>query len=660
MTGGSDAPEILWQPTQEFIESTNLAHYMAWLHRTRGLSFEGYAQLHQWSVERIEDFWESLFQYFEIESETPYSSVLSSRDMPGAHWFPGAEVNFARHVLRNADADRDRPAIIHQSEGSVLRSLNWGDLEDKVFRLAAFLRSHGIGSGDVVAAYITNVPEAIIAFLATAAIGAVWSTCSPEFGSQAVRSRFEQMSPKVLFAVDGYRFGGKHHDRSQEILGLIAEFRSLQLVVHLPSAAWTKEESIAPGAASWGEALASEAIGLEYAPTAFEHPLFVCFSSGTTGIPKAIVHGHGGVTLEMLKLHVLQENAGRESRTFFYSTTGWIVWVSSVVSGLISGGSVVTYDGNPLFPDPDSLWRLAATSRATSFGASPAYMTAIADSGMIPGERFDLSAIETVLMTGSPASPEITTWAKRSIAVGARVGNLSGGTDLCTAIVGVCPVLPAYAGEFQCAQLGVDAVAFTDEGKPAGEAVGELVIRQPMPTMPLYFLNDPDGARLRESYYDLFPGIWRQGDFFRVTDRGTSQILGRSDATLNRNGIRIGTAEIYRILENIPEIADSLVINLELPQGRSLMPLFIQLADDAVLTQALEKVIREKLRADGSPRHVPDRILACPAVPYTISGKKLEVPVKRILLGTMTEAAANLGAMRNPESLTYFQTLQLI
>lgn len=655
--GPTQEPELLWAPSPAFAASTEMARYMRWLEETRGLSFGGYAELHAWSVAHVEDFWASLFDYFEVESATPYSAVLTSHDMPGAHWFPGAQVNFARHVLRNVELGRDRPAIFHQSEGGPIGEIDWGELEDRVARIAAFLRSRGVGKGDRVAAYVTNVPEAAILFLAAAAIGAVWTSVSPEFGPQAVEARFRQVEPRVLLVVDGYRFGGKVHDRTDAVRSIAAALPTLETVIHLPSAEWAGTEPLVADAVSWDQALAATAADLTYAATEFEHPLFICFSSGTTGVPKAIVHGHGGVTLEMFKLHALHDNLDADSRAFFYSTTAWIVWMCSVVSGLITGGAVVLYDGNPIAPDPTCLWRLAAETRVTSFGASPVFLGAMMNAGMVPREQFDLNSIRSVQMTGSPASPEVCAWAARAVGDDVSVGNLSGGTDLCSAIVGVCPILPVWSNEFQCAQLGVDAVALSDAGEPMVGTVGELVIRQPMPTMPLHFLHDPDGAKLRESYYDTFPNMWRHGDFFEVTARGTSLIHGRSDATLNRHGIRIGTAEFYRVLETMPEIADSLVVNLELAGSRSLMPLFVQLAPGGVLDEGLERRIAARLRAEGSPRHVPDRIIACPAIPYTISGKKLEVPVKRILLGARPDAVANPGVMRNPDSLAFFAAL---
>lgn len=662
MVESSYSPDLLWQPTAADIETANLTRYRRWLFETRGLTFDGYWDLHAWSTEHVEDFWESLFEYFAIETETPYTNVLTSAAMPSCRWFPGASVNFARHIVRAAPQDGSRTAIYYQSEGGPIGQMSWATLVSQISSVADFLRSQGVGIGDAVVAYVTNIPEAIIAFLATASIGAVWSSCSPEFGEGAVVERFGQLSPKVLIAVDGYRFGGKQRDRTEVVRALSNALPTLECIVHIQSREWQANRLLVPDAVPWADIIAYEPLQIAYEPlqlsfaqVTFDHPLFVCFSSGTTGIPKAIVHGHGGITLESFKLHILQNDTTPSSRNFFYTTTGWIVWMSGVVSNLIAGGSVIIYDGNPIAPDPMCLWRLAEATKVTSFGASPVFFSNIMNSGKLPKNEFDLSNLREVTMTGSPASPEVMRWIADNIAPDVRVTMLSGGTELSTAIVGSCSVLPSYAGEFQCAQLGVDAVAFSESGARIVGEVGELVIRKPMPTMPLYFLNDPGNVRLQESYFSVFPGIWRHGDFFMETERKTSLIYGRSDATLNRNGIRIGTAELYCILETIPEISDSLVVNIELTNGKSFMPLFVELAPKSVLDETLIKTIKHALATSASPRHVPDQILACDEVPYTISGKKLEVPVKKILMGAKASNVANPGAMRNPHSLTYFE-----
>lgn len=647
--------EPLWRPAEGEIAAANLTRYMTWLRETRGLDLHDYGALHAWSVDQLEDFWASLYDYFEIESPTPYARVLSGRAMPGARWFDGARVNFARHVLRAAPEDRARPALFAQREGEAITETSWGALIAMVEAFAGFLRARGIKPGDRVAAYVSNTPEAVAAFLACAAVGAVWSSVSPEFGVEAVRDRFVQLEPKALIAVDGYHFGGKAHDRTEAVRGVAAGLPSLDTIVHIQSPLWrTGGPPLVPGAVPWKEALAAAPPFAGYADVDFSAPLFVAFSSGTTGLPKAIVHGHGGITLEALKLHHLHDNQTPDSRTLFFTTTGWIVWFGLVTS-LMTGGAIALYDGHPAAPDPLALWRFASAIRATSLGASPALFTGLMRAGAVPNRTVDVTSVKTVGLTGSPATPELMRWAAEACGgPRAHIVTMSGGADVFTAFVGGCPIRPAYAGEFQGPLLGVDAVALSEDGRAVIGDVGELVIRQPMPTMPLGFLHDPDGARLRASYFDMFPGLWRQGDFFLVNARGGSFILGRSDSTLNRHGVRIGAAEIYRILESIEGVADSLVVNLELADGGSYMPLFITLEPGHALTADLAAAITERLRREGSPRHAPDEIHVAPAVPYTISGKKLEAPVKKILMGRPPEAVANRGAMRNPEALDFY------
>ncbi len=644
----------IWAPTEAQIERAHLTRFMQWLADAKRLCFADYHALYAWSVADIEAFWAALYEYFEIESPTPYDAVLGAREMPGACWFPGARVNFARHVLRAGPADRNATAIVSQTEGEAIAETSWAELEEMTARLAARMRALGIVPGERVAAYVTSTPEAVAVFLAAAAIGAVFASVSPEFGVAAARDRFVQTAPRLLFAVSGYRYGGKWHDRSAEVTEIAAALPDLVHIVHLPSEGrGTVDGAAIAGAVTLADFLAGAArADFAYADVEFDHPLFIGFSSGTTGLPKATLTGHGGVTLEAYKMAVLHGNLDETKRLFAFSTTGWIVWTMSVAQ-MVSGASLILFSGNPLGTDPDALWRLAGAARATSFSAGSAFMALTMARGRKPGKVFDLSAMETLCFGGSPASPEAMRWIADAVGGGVSVQTASGGTEIFTCLVGYCPVLPSYAGEFQCRWLGVDAVAMTEDGRVVLDEVAELIVRQPIPTMPLAMLGDPGDERLRATYFDLFPGQWRHGDFFLLNARGGAIITGRSDATLNRHGVRIGTAEIYRVLDAVPGVGDSMVVNLELEDGASFMPLFVESAAGDIDSAAIDR-INERLRHECSPRHVPDVIVTVPEIPYTITGKKLEVPVKRILMGIDPDHAAYRAAMRNPHSLDFF------
>lgn len=645
--------ELLWTPREAFAKASQLASFMDWLRRQRGLDFADYSALWQWSVDCLEDFWGALWEYFAIDSSTPYECVLKERVMPGAQWFPGARVNFARHMLRKGR--RGRPAIHHRSEIRAPATLNWEDLRDQVATLAEAMRRMSLGPGDRVVSTLPNTPEAVVALLATTAIGAVWSACSPDFGARSILDRFQQIEPRLLFAVDGYRFGGKDFDRSGELAQLVAGLPTLQHLVFLPDLDPAAPRPI-PGARLWSEVMAEQPVRHEdfrYEDVEFSHPLWILYSSGTTGLPKAITHSHGGMTLETHKVIAFHANQTPESCLFFYTTTGWMMF-NFMVMGLCSGGRIVLYDGNPLAPDVERLWQLAAEHRVTMFGASPTFVQMMIKAGVRPAQKYDLSALEGVLLGGSPATPETFAWFYREVKRDLWVTSQSGGTDVCSAFVGASPTLPVYAGEIQTRLLGVDVHALDDDGQPLIDAVGELVIRKPMPSMPLYFWGDADNQRYRDSYFDVYPGQWRHGDFFKVNQRGGCYIYGRSDSTLNRAGVRIGTAEIYRIVENVEGVQDSLVLNLDLPGGRFFMPMFVVPKPGFTLDAAMQSRITQALRTQGSPRHVPDRYVAIAAVPYTLTGKKLEVPVRKILLGAAPEKVASRDAMMNPASLQFF------
>ncbi len=647
---------ILWEPSGEERERATLTRYIAWLAEHRELSFSGYRELWEWSTSDLEGFWSSLWDFFDVRAHTPYERVLGRREMPGAEWFPGAELNYAEHIFRAARPDE--PAVIHASEVRPEEaSLRWGELEDQVARLAAGLRGLGVERGDRVVAYMPNIPETLAAFLACASIGATWSSCSPDFGSRTVIDRFAQIEPKVLLAVDGYRYGGKDFDRMDAVAGLQEAIGSLEHTVLLPYLDAGADPDRLEHATAWEELLAAEeGAELSFAPVPFDHPLWILYSSGTTGLPKAIVHGHGGILLEHLKKSHLHQDLHPGERFFWFTTTGWMMW-NFLIGGLLAGASIVLYDGSPGHPDMEVLWALAERAGVTSFGTSASYLTSCAKAGIEPGRDHDLSALRSVGSTGSPLPPEGFQWVYDHVKPDVWLFSTSGGTDVCTAFVGGCPLLPVRRGELQARSLGAAVAAFDSEGQPVVDEVGELVITEPLPSMPLFFWNDPEGERLRESYFDEYPGIWRHGDWIRITPEGGAVISGRSDSTINRQGVRMGTSEIYAALSGISAVLDSLVVDVQKSDGESYMPLFVVLEEGAELDEALQKEIRTRVREDCSPRHVPNEIHVIDEVPRTLNGKALEVPVKRILMGAAPEEAASLDSLANPESLEVFVRL---
>jgi acetoacetyl-CoA synthetase len=647
----ADEPTPLWTPSAEQVRDSGFARWLAWLARERGLSFASYAEAWAWSTTDLEAFWGSLWDFFRIQSSAPYTAVLESRTMPGARWFPGARLNYAQHALRHADDGS--PAIIFQSEIRPRTEIGWGELRAQVASVAAALREMGVEEGDRVAAYLPNVPEAVVAFLASASIGAVWTSCSPDFGAESVIERFRQVEPKVLIAVDGYAYAGKPHDRRAAVAELMDALPSLAGTVLVP---YLDLAARMDGTRPWAELLGRGG-PLEFAPVPFDHPLWILYSSGTTGAPKAIVHGHGGILLEHLKTLVLQQDVRPGDRVLWYTTTGWMMW-NRLVGGLLAGATTVLYDGSPAHPTPDVLWRLAEAARVTHFGAGAAYFVAGMSAGLRPGDHLDLSALRQVSSTGSPLPSEAFRWIYDAVKADVWLASSSGGTDVATAFLGACPTLPVHPGELQGAALGVRAQAWDGAGRPLEfDEVGELVITEPMPSMPLFFWNDADGARYRESYFDRWPGVWRHGDWVRFTEGGGAVVLGRSDSTLNRHGVRIGTSEIYRAVEAVPEVVDSLVLGVEEPGGGYWMPLFVVLADGLVLDDALRERIRHALRTAFTPRHVPTEIIQVVAVPRTRNGKKVEVPMKRILAGARAAHVIDPGALANPESLRFFEEL---
>ncbi len=642
--------DLLWTPGPDRAGRANVTAFTRWLARERGLDFDGYHALWHWSVTDLDGFWQAVWDYCGIEASAPPAAVLGRRTMPGADWFPGARLNYAQHVLRREQAGTD--ALYYQSETTPLAALPWPDLASSVRVLATRLRAMDVRPGDRVASCMPNIPQTVIAMLATTSIGAVWTSCSPDFGGRGVGDRFGQLSPKVLFCVDSYRYGGRDYDRSAEMEQVIALLPGLEQVIHVPGPAGLA----ITGAQAWDDVMDHPPVppaGFEFEQVPFGHPLWILFSSGTTGLPKAITHSHGGILIEQLKLQTLNMDLRPGDRLFFYTTAGWMMW-NFLVSSLLLGVRPLLYDGSPAHPGPGVLWEMAQNARVTMFGASPAYVGMLAKAGLVPGEKYDLSALSSVMLAGSPVSAEVGAWFYRNVKRDLWLHVGSGGTDVCSGFTGGAPTLPVYAGEHQARNLGVAAYAFGDQGAPVTGEVGEMVITQPMPSMPVRLWNDDDGELYRRTYFADFPGVWRQGDFFKVNERGGCFVLGRSDATLNRYGVRIGTAEIYAALESVEEVADALIVNLDLPGGGFFMPLFITLTEGAVLDDALRSKIAGRLRAEYTGRHVPDQIIAVPAIPATLTGKKMEVPVRKILLGARPDAAANRNAMANPQALDVF------
>ena len=669
-----DAPtppaEPIWRPSPERIERATLTRYLEALRRRHGLDFPDYESLWAWSTTELEAFWTSIWSFCGMRSFSPYRAVLGERRMPGAKWFEGATVNYADQMLWRAAEPgwAARPAIVFASELVERREVSWGTLAAQAGALAATMARLGVGLGDRAVSYIPNIPEAIVAVLATASRGAIWSSCAPDMGAAGVLDRFRQIEPSLLFAVDGYRYGGKDFDRRDTVRELVARLPSVKAVILVPyldahaslgDAIEVPSDDGAPArrvpVVAWSEALARPA-PLQPTPVPFDHPLWIVYSSGTTGMPKPIVHGHGGTTLEYLKAMLIHSDLGPDDRFFWFTSTNWIMW-NMTASALIAGSTVLLYDGSPGWPDLGTLWRFAERERATYFGLSPAFVQLNVKNGMSPRARFDLSALRTVGSTGSPLTDDGYRWIYEHVHPDVLLASISGGTDPNTAFLGTCPTAPIHAGEMQARGLGAAVYAYDDAGRPVYGEVGELVCTQPMPSMPLFFWGDADGRRYFESYFDVYPGVWRHGDWLRLIRRPettTGVIYGRSDSTINRHGIRMGTSELYRVVEAFDEVADSLVIDLEYLGRESFMALFVVPRAPHALTGELKRRLLEAIRTQLSARHVPNDVFEIPEVPRTISGKKLEVPVKKILLGQPPEKACNRSAMSNPRSIDWF------
>jgi len=628
-------PQVLWEPDEGFAQRTRLRAYRDWLAAFHGVELQTYDELWRWSTGDIEGFWSSIAEYFDVRFHDPPQAVLDSAEMPGARWFAGATLSYPEHIFRGRDDDD--VAIRHASELRPLEAMTWRELRTLTARIQAGLRALGVGRGDRVVAYMPNIPETVAAFLATAGLGAIWSSCSPDFGARSVMDRFAQIEPTVLLAVDGYRYGGRDFDRSAVVEEIHAQVGGTLVRVGYLDRGGLPEDVLGPPDAE-----------LTLEPVPFDHPLWVVYSSGTTGLPKAIVQGHGGILLEQLKHQSLHVDMHADDRAFWFTTTGWMMW-NFLVGVLLTPASIVLYDGNPGTPSLDRLWKLAAEAQITCFGTSAAYIASCMKAGVKPGEGRDLRALRSVGSTGSPLSPEGFRWIYDELGADTWLFSTSGGTDVCTAFVGGVPLLPVYEGELQGRSLGCDVQAFSPDGRALVGEVGELVITQPMPSMPLCFWNDPGGERLREAYFEMYPGIWRHGDWIEITPRGTAIIYGRSDSTINRGGVRMGTSEIYRAVLALDEIVDALAVDVD-----GWMGLFVVLRQGVSLDDDLRARIARRVRQDCSPRHVPDDVHVVAEVPRTLSGKVLEVPVKRILSGVAPERAASRDSLANPAALDWF------
>jgi acetoacetyl-CoA synthetase len=630
-------PKLLWRPSADRVDHATITRF------AREVGREGdYDELWRWSVDDLEAFWGAIWEFFDVQASEPYERVLGRREMPGAQWFPGSRLSYAEHFFRGRDDDA--VAIRHASELRELSQWTWGELREQTARIAAGLRRMDVGPGDRVAAYMPNIPETIAAFLATASIGAVWSSAAPEFGARSVVDRFAQIEPKVLLAVDGYRYGGRDHDRGEVVAGIAEEIGARVVRFgYLDAGGWPSE-------------LVAHDEPLTFEQVPFDHPLWLLFSSGTTGLPKPIVHSQGGILLEHLKYMHLHLDAQEGDRVFWFTTTGWMMW-NFLVGVLLTPASIVLFDGHPGSPDLSVLWDLAQDTGMTTFGTSASYIASCMKAGIEPRDGRDLGDLRAVGSTGSPLAPEGFEWVYEHVGSDTWLFSTSGGTDLCTAFVGGVPTLPVYEGELQARALGAKVEAFDEDGKALVGQVGELVLTEPMPSMPISFWGDDDGSRLHESYFSMYPGIWRHGDWIEITERGTAIISGRSDSTINRGGIRMGTSEIYSAVLADDDVVDALVVDIPREGTDGWMPLFVVLREGATLDDDLVGRIKQRIREDCSPRHVPNEIHEIAEVPRTLSGKALEVPVKRILMGDPAEKAASRESLANPGALDYFVAL---
>ncbi|SEP75964.1 acetoacetyl-CoA synthetase [Hyunsoonleella jejuensis] len=642
----------LWEGSHTFKSKSNLYAYIKWLEDKRDLKFANYHELWQWSTDNVEDFWESVWYYFKIKSHTPYSKVLSTYNMPNCKWFEGATLNYAEHIFRASKPKET--AIFFSSESGVYQEISWHELEQKVAAMATYLRSLGVSKGDRVVAFLPNVPEATICFLAANALGAIWSSTSPDFGTESVVNRFAQIKPKVLIAVDGYCYNGKSYDKTDIVQAIVSELPTLKKVIVLPYLNKAALDKFSSDFVDINSVFEKGGEPLQFQPVDFNDPIWVLYSSGTTGLPKAIVHSHGGILLEHYKYMAFHNDVHEGERYFWFTTTGWMMW-NFLQSALLMGASIVLYDGSPTYPKFDALWAFSDTLNINHFGTSAPYLVANMKKNIQPNANHDLSSVRSISSTGAPLPSEAFDYVYNAIKTDVWLCSMAGGTDVCTAFVGGTPTYAVYSGEIQCRALGVSLHALNHKGEAVTDELGEMVIDKPMPSMPIYFWNDENNARYISSYFEDYPGKWRHGDFIKVNSKTNGLVIyGRSDATLNRHGIRIGTSEIYSGVNKISAVEDALIVNIELDKGKHYMPLFVKLKPNFELTETLKSEINQQLKTDYSPRHIPDDIIEVNDIPYTISGKKMEAPVKKILMKMPLETSINLDAMRNPESVDFF------
>ena len=640
----------MWKPSVEQIERSQMFEFKEFINTRHGLNLGSYQDLHEWSVDNIHEFWASAWEFFDIIHTQPYTQVVDDvSKMPGAKWFTGARLNFAENLLRRRD---DKTALIFKGESQLVRKLTYAELYSEVAKTAAALRTAGVEKGDRVAGFVPNMPESIIAMLATTSIGAIWSSSSPDFGIKGVLDRFSQIEPKVLFAANGYFYNGKSHDSLEKLKGILHELPSVEKVVVIPYSDEDPDIRTISNSIFFSDFIDNDEEEIEFEQLPFDHPLYIMYSSGTTGLPKSIVHGAGGTLLQHLKELQLHCDLCEQDTIFYFTTCGWMMW-NWLVSSLAAGASLVLYDGAPFFPDANAMWKMAEELGITVFGTSAKFIAASEAAGNKPISTNDLSNVRLILSTGSPLMEENFDYIYRDVKKDVQLASISGGTDIVSCFAGGSPMLPVYRGELQCSGLAMDVDAFDHKGKSSRNAKGELVCKKAFPSMPIYFWNDPDGQKYHNAYFDKFENIWYHGDYIEINDHGGVTIFGRSDATLNPGGVRIGTAEIYRVVEQMAEVADSLVVGVQ-SDGDELVALFLKMDEGAILNDNLINQIKSSIRANCSPRHVPSIIKSVEDIPYTISGKKVELAVKKIIHG---EEVTNKDALANPEALECFKDI---